>query len=88
MPRYRKKPVEVEAHQLMPFNVTEVAEWCGGQMVEEIDPINVQNLYVGLNIATLEGVMRASQGDYVIRGVKGEFYPCKEHIFEATYEEI
>ena len=41
-----------------------------------------------LTIVTLEGTMSASPGDYIIRGVQGEFYPCKPDIFEATYEEV
>lgn len=83
---YRKKPVEVQAIQLLPDNADEIAEWCGGSVVEEIDPIDDTKRYVGVNIPTLEGVMRASENDYVIKGVKGEFYPCKPEIFAATYE--
>lgn len=83
---YRKKPVEVQAIQLTPSNAEEVASWCGGSVVEEIDPINPDKRYVGVNIPTLEGVMRASEDDYVIKGVKGEFYPCKPDVFAATYE--
>ena len=42
----------------------------------------------GININTLEGIMLVSKGDWVIKGVKGEYYPCKPDIFEATYEQI
>ena len=77
--QYRKKPVVIEA---MHFGDVRdgslIAEWAGGS--NEKSPHEVQ-------IETLEGTMTASLGDYVIRGVQGEFYPCKPDIFEATYEE-
>ena len=50
-------------------------------------PDDDQNV-IGLYIPTLEGVMKATQGDYIIKGVKGEFYPCKPDVFEATYEAV
>lgn len=78
--KYRKKPVEVEA---MRFETVHdgslIANWSGGS--NEVSPEQVQ-------ITTLEGTMTASLGDYVIRGVQGEFYPCKPDIFAATYEEV
>lgn len=78
--RYRKKPVEVEAmHFADVIDGSRIAEWCGGS--NESSPHEVQ-------IATLEGVMTATLGDYVIRGVQGEFYPCKPDIFEQTYEAV
>ena len=43
---------------------------------------------IGLDIPTLEGLMHADENDWIIKGVKGEFYPCKPDIFEATYEEV
>jgi hypothetical protein len=55
-----------------------ISEWCGGQ------PDNEN----GIAIKTLEGVMRGDMGDWIIKGVKGEFYPCKPDIFEATYESV
>lgn len=85
---WRKKPVTVEANLLTKENAEAVALWCGGQVVTEINPRDHDDVYVGLNIPTLEGVMRASEGDYVIRGVQGEFYPCKPSIFTATYEKV
>lgn len=84
---WRKKPVTVHANLLTKDNVEAVAIWCGGQQVEEIDPFT-EDRFVGINIPTLEGVMRASEGDYVIKGVQGEFYPCKPDIFTATYEKV
>ncbi len=99
MALYRKRPVEVEARQLTRENVEEVAAWCGGRVVRDAKPGDPSDVYVALKIPTLGGVMtgetyhhstyrdgRYHGGDYVIRGVKGEFYPCKPDIFEATYE--
>ena len=83
---YRKKPVEVQAIQLALGNAGEVAVWCGGVVVEEIDPEDDNVRYVAVNIPTLEGVMRASEDDYVIKGTKGEFYPCKPDIFADIYD--
>lgn len=54
-----------------------VADWCNGQQTND-----------GLVIHTLEGDMLADYGDWIIKGVKGEFYPCKPDIFEATYEKV
>ena len=77
---YRKKPVVIEALQLSLFNSEEVEEFVGGDL--GIHPEG------GLVIATLEGAMRASIGDWIIKGVNGEFYPCKPDIFEKTYEAV
>lgn len=82
--KYRKKPVEIEAIR---FNkpYTEVTEFC--PHVQLIRGGRGQVVY-GI-IATLdEGEMRAEVGDWIIRGVQGEFYPCKPDIFEATYEQV
>ncbi len=84
--QYRKKPVVIEAMQLIDDlgNHEAVAAWIttgGGKVkIPALDP--------WLLIVTLEGDMRADIGDYVIRGVQGEFYPCKPDIFEATYEAV
>lgn len=87
--RFRKKPVTVEAILLTSSNVHEVARWCGGRVdgriCEEDEYQDYQDLRY-LSIPTLEGVMRAEFGDYVIRGVNGEFYPFKRDIFDKTYE--
>lgn len=76
--RYRKKPVEIEAMRLTKANAEQVAEWSGATL-----------FYDGrFVISTLEGDMRADVGDWIIRGVKGEFYPCKPDIFAATYDKV
>lgn len=88
MPKFRKKPVIVEAVQLLPETVQECYDFVGakGNFPEcgmGIDPADGQ-----FKITTLEGVHIASVGDFIIKGVKGEFYPCKPDIFEATYEPV
>lgn len=88
MPQFRKKPIVIDAYKLTKANVDDLSLWCGGRAIVEIDALNDELEYVGINIPTLEGVMRASEGDYIIKGVKGEFYPCKPDIFNATYEPI
>lgn len=85
---YRKLPVTIEA---MPFTLetkNDVAVWCGGRVQEEPKPSDPTDVYTYLEIPTLEGVMRAQLGDYVIRGMAGEFYPCKPDIFIATYAPV
>jgi hypothetical protein len=82
--KYRKKPVVIEAMQVVDDlnNHRAIAQWItdnGGQA-------SLPFLEPYLVIKTLEGDMRADLGDYVIRGVQGEFYPCKPDIFAATYE--
>ena len=87
MARYRKKPVEIEALQFIDDvdRITELSNFIDNQDVQVSykDPKNPKLL-----IETLEGVIEASVGDYVIRGVHGEFYPCKPDIFNETYEEV
>lgn len=77
--KWRKKPVVVEAMQYTGRNALDIMAWA------QLDSI-IEDLMGGIEIETLEGKMTASVGDYVIRGVKGEFYPCKPDIFAATYE--
>ncbi len=88
--KFRKKPIVIEAFQ-----------WTGdrdqvGEPEWIVDAINKQNVFfsqpgtpeVTMMIQTLEGTMEASRGDWIIRGMKGELYPCKPDIFEATYEPV
>ena len=86
MAQYRKKPVVIEAIQLTAETVQECYDFVGakGNFSEcgmGIDPADGQ-----FKITTLEGVHTASVGDWIIKGVKGEFYPCKPDIFEKTYD--
>ncbi|MDM7529985.1 hypothetical protein [Lacticaseibacillus paracasei] len=83
--KYRKKPVEIEAIQFAddPDTLIKINDVLG------LDPVNVSYEDPDnpvLKIPTLEGVMTAQVGDYIIKGVHGEFYPCKPDIFEETYE--
>lgn len=81
--KYVKKPVEIEAVQyLKADNIGQCLDFCGNDNLK-YDPI-VNEYY----IHTLEGDMQLTRGDYIIKGVKGEFYPCKPDIFDATYSPV
>lgn len=84
--KFRKKPVEIEAIQFTYTNINAVLKFAGEFIVsEERDGIGV----VGYFIKTLEGNSYIiSNKDYIIKGVKGEFYPCKPDIFEQTYDKV
>ena len=87
--KYKKKPVVVEAIQWT-GNTTEIKEFCGNNCSYNVDD-SAWNVGKGmpheeLVIHTLEGEMKASRNDYIIKGVNGEFYPCKPDVFEKTYE--
>lgn len=101
MAKYRKKPVVIEAVQLLWINWSEMCNHAGVGRLEDGNPTgcyvgqdgkalpNAQaSEEMGLLIPTREGVMLARLGDWVIRGVKGELYPCKPDIFDATYEQL
>ena len=83
--KYRKKPVIIEAIQFEDNSdrIIEIHEFMGGDTIR-VNYEDKDNPY--LKIETLEGIMKASVGDYIIKGVNGEFYPCKPDIFEKTYE--
>jgi hypothetical protein len=88
MPKFRKKPIVIEAVQ---WDGTDVAldtieRWAGSAPGPDDCGVSVWNgdLFVG----TLEGEMRANPKDWIIRGVKGELYPCKPDIFAETYEQV
>ena len=92
--KYIKKTIKIEAIQLKEDNIIEVfdfldeANYKETKSTEELEDFNQRMLKQGyIEIETLEGIMKASFGDYIIKGVKGEFYPCKPDIFQATYEE-
>lgn len=87
MARYRKKPVEIEAVRLAGDSVSDAInfvppdQFAGGGVLPDDGRFFI-------DIKTLEGVMRATEGDWILRGVKGEFYPCRDDIFAATYEAV
>jgi hypothetical protein len=93
MAKFRKKPVVIEAIHVT-FAEWENSAWDGPPLSEEPEWCRSLKLaldgdkYLGWYIETLEGRMLASPGDWIIRGVKGELYPCKPDIFEQTYEAI
>jgi len=79
--KYRKKPVVIEAIKFISNNIHDVIDFIG---VDNIDEWGEDYIV----ISTLEGEIKASVGDYIIRGVVGEYYPCKPDIFDKTYELI
>lgn len=82
MPYYRKKPILVEARQYTGDNFLELQDWSADHV--ELSDYRDDAICV----YTLEGLLWFDEGDYVIKGTHGEFYPCREDIFEETYEEI
>lgn len=75
---YRKRPIVVEAMgPLTPENIQEIAKWCNGDAFEQ-----------WITVHTLEGQMIAKPSDYIIKGVKGEFYPCDLEVFKQSYDEM
>lgn len=85
--KFRKKPVVIEAFQLTNENRFTPHEWPEWFIARFHDGY-VEGLRENLLIRTLEGDMTACPNDWIIRGVKGELYPCKPDIFEATYERV
>ena len=79
MAKYKKKPVVIEAIQWTEDNVDEIQNFIG-------DNGYVNGMYV--DIGTMEGLMVASPGDFIIKGLQGEFYPCKPDIFHMTYDSV
>jgi hypothetical protein len=86
--RYIKKPVIIEAHKF-PFGILVPAEFYNALVVvPKNDSPNETKHTNKFYVRTIEGDMLVSGGDYVIKGVKGEFYPCKPDIFAMTYEKV
>lgn len=79
MGKYRKKPVVIEAWRIGSLDEPR-PQW----LIDSKDTRGGGDSYI--EIHTLEGVMRGNRGDWIIRGVKGELYPCKHDVFQATYE--
>jgi len=97
MKKYRQKPVVIEAVQLKWVSWDEVCEFLGDIISKKNPARNTEEYsdtcgeiapYIELTIPTLEGDHIAKHGDYIIKGVKGEFYPVRNDIFLETYEEI
>ena len=86
MPMFQKKPVVIEARQLLDDlgNHITICQWVRDSGADAyVSPFGTH-----ITICTLEGDMKADIGDWVIRGVQGEFYPCKPDIFEQTYQPV
>lgn len=88
--KYRKKPIVIEAMQFTDEAKEQVLRWTSdnatkGRSSWAAHDVNDAPI---IKIETLEGVMAANIGDWIIKGVKGEFYPCKPDIFEATYDSV
>lgn len=91
MAKYRKKPVIIDAIQWTGENLKEIIAFTGlNESASEWTWQELKEVVAkeGLKIFTLEGVMLATIGDFIIKGVQGEVYPCKLDIFEQTYEQI
>jgi hypothetical protein len=85
MTQYRKKPVVIDAMQFTGKNAADVIEWVGPKASSILSYSHAGEVEE-VEIETLEGTMHASPGDWIIRGIKGEYYPIKPGIFAATYE--
>jgi len=96
MPKYRKKPVIIEAVKWTGGNHREMFDFLtDGKYKDDFMCASGQHFYIdhhkvrgGLVIKTLEGELVANIGDYIIKGIKGEYYPCKPDVFEQTYEKV
>ncbi len=82
MAKYRKKPVVIEARELTRESLIEIALWSNAKGQVHNDDI------ISFIIPTFEGQVHAELGDWIIKGVNGDFYSCKPHIFAATYEPV
>ncbi len=87
MGKFRKKPIVIEAIEVRTSNHGALSAFVGSDLCIEThwSGGGMKNYFV---IETDEGDMRAGVGDWIIKGIKGEFYPCKPDIFEATYEAV
>ena len=84
MQKFVKKPIVIEAIQYNGINITEIESF----LVSKLPTVWSSVEDTQLVIPTLEGDMKVSKGDYVIKGIKGEFYPCKPDVFEKTYDVV
>lgn len=89
--KFRKKPVVIEAVQWTMNNFEEVRNFVDTEGVLEYSRLTIfhpDDDIISIGLVTLEGVMNVSKYDWIIKGVQGEFYPCKPDIFEKTYEKV
>lgn len=87
--KYRKKPVEIEAFQ---FGIDSIPDWFMNKVTKNEIILVSMGKHFPIEgcciIPTLEGEMKGDIGDFIIKGIKGEIYPCKSDIFKKTYEEV
>lgn len=91
MPRFHKKPIVIEARQFDGSRkaIEDIVAWAGGRFQFREKPTEDRRALIPqIVIPTLEGDSIASVGDWVVCGVNGEFYPCKDEIFRKTYEPV
>ena len=89
MARYKTKPCEIEAIQWMGDNLEEIIRFAKSSLIWNTIYNGLgQLLGYEISIETLKGTMLVSKGDYIIRGLSGEFYPCREEVFKRNYEVI
>lgn len=93
MGKYKKKPIVVEAIRWTGSNLEEIRNFVGSDLIEdymELFSVNgtLKKMLIGIAIDTLEGTMKVDYGDYIIKDVNNELYPCKPDVFEQTYEEV
>lgn len=90
--KYKTKPCEIEAVRWNGTNLEEMKSFVGENLIYTICDtaweVGKGAPWVDMKIKTLEGVMQASVGDYIIKGLRGEFYPCKPDVFEKKYEAV
>lgn len=92
MDKYRKKPVEIEAIQWTGVNLEEIKDFVGNDLQYDIIDtaweVGKGTPHVNMKIHTLEGDHECTVRDFIIKGINGEFYPCKPDIFEKTYDKV
>lgn len=93
--KYKKKPVIIDAIQVSASNFDRICDFMGCTPEQYLNPMSdidefgdSRDSYLGVYVETLEGKMLANIGDMIIKGVNGEFYPCKPDIFAKTYEKV
>ena len=87
MAKYRKKPVVIDAWHWQGISLLHATSFCKARGLPKFH-MGSRNGITGLIIPTLKGDMVAQCGDWIIKGIKGEYYPCKFDIFVATYEKV
>lgn len=92
MAKYKAKPCEIEAVQWDGLNLEEIKQFVGESLIYDINDaawkVGKGAPHVDMKIRTLEGDMIATKGDYIVKGLRGELYPCKPDVFEKKYEAV